>query len=306
MKQLSLRNILIFAFFNTKLSFFHNIEHLRMKSYFLPQKFLLILPLKNIVMQKKPLILVTNDDSYRAKGIRELVDMIKYFGKIVVVAPQNAMSAKSHSITVTDPLWLKKIKEETDIEWYHLSGTPADCVKFAVHKILAQKPDLVVSGINHGPNYSVSQFYSGTVAAAVEGTLNGIPSIAFSVNDFDPEAGFRHTQKHIKSILKEVLANPLPKDICLNVNFPDEKSAIKGLKVCRQTRGKWVEEFIEHEHPFMGKHYWLAGTFTNFEPDDSDNDVWAVENGYTSVLPMNIDLTAYDYLEKIKNWENKI
>ncbi|MCK5538573.1 MAG: 5'/3'-nucleotidase SurE, partial [Bacteroidales bacterium] len=253
-------------------------------------------------MHKKPLILITNDDSYRAKGIKELVEYIKDLGKIVVVAPKNPMSAKSHSITVTEPLWIKKLSSENDITWYYLNGTPADCIKFALHQLLEEKPDLILSGINHGPNYSVSQFYSGTVAGAIEGTLNGVPSIAFSLNDFDSEADFSKSKDYIRKITKEVLANPLPTNICLNVNFPDFKTKHKGLKICRQTHGKWVEKFIEQTHPWAGNYYWLSGTFTNFEPDAGDNDVWAVENGYASVLPLNIDMTDYNYIEKIKSW----
>ena len=252
-------------------------------------------------MNNKNLILITNDDSYRAKGISELVKSVKHLGKIVVVAPKNPMSAKSHSITVDEPLWLKKIKEEENETWYHLSGTPADCVKFALHELLERKPDIILSGINHGPNNSVSQFYSGTVSAAIEGTLNGISSIAFSVNNFDPDAKFNHTHKHIAKIVENILENKLPKHICLNVNFPAEET--KGIKICRQTRGKWEEKFIKQQHPFKGDFFWLSGTFTNFEPQAGDNDVWAVENNYTAVLPIDIDITAYKFMQEIEVWE---
>jgi len=254
--------------------------------------------------KSEKLILITNDDSYRAKGIKELVDMVKHLGRVVVVAPRDPMSAKSHAITVDEPLWLKKIKSEQNEEWYHLNGTPADCVKFAIHEILQERrPDIVLSGINHGPNNSVSQFYSGTVSAAVEGTLNGIPSIAFSVNNFMPDAKFSHAKEHIIKITSEVLEKSLPAHICLNVNFPKGANPIKGLKVCRQTRGKWEEKFIKQEHPYRGNFYWLSGTFTNFEPKAGDNDVWAVENDYTAVLPIDIDITAYKFMDDIRDWE---
>jgi 5'-nucleotidase len=254
-------------------------------------------------MQNKPLILITNDDSYKAKGIKELVEFVKDLGRIVVVAPKDPMSAKSHSITVTEPLWIKKLSENENITWFHLNGTPADCVKFALHEVLEERPALILSGINHGPNYSVSQFYSGTVAGAVEGTLNGIPSIAFSLNDFDSKADFSQAREFIRQITAEVLKNPLPINICLNVNFPSIEKELKGLKICRQTHGKWVESFVKQAHPYNGNYFWLTGTFTNFEPDAGDNDVWAVENGYASVLPLNIDMTDYDFMEKIRDWE---
>jgi len=254
-------------------------------------------------MHQKPLILITNDDSFRANGIKQLVEFVKDMGQIVVVAPKNPMSAKSHSITVTEPLWIHKISDEDNVTWYHLNGTPADCVKFAIHEVLKNKPDLVLSGINHGPNYSVSQFYSGTVAGAIEGTLNGIPSVAFSLNDFDSEADFSKTREYNRQITKEVLQHALPTNVCLNVNFPHAGVKTKGLKICRQTHGKWVEKFIEQSHPWAGKYYWLSGTFTNFEPDAGDNDVWAVENGFASVLPLNIDMTDYKFMETIKHWE---
>ena len=249
-----------------------------------------------------PLILISNDDSIFAKGIKEIVEVAKKLGDIVVVAPDSPQSAKSHSITLEAPLTYKKsdIFGE-DVEAYACSGTPADSVKLALNQLLTKKPDLVISGINHGSNFSVNLIYSGTVAAAVEGTIHEINSIAFSITSHEPDADFSSAKIYAEQIIKKILKTK-EKDICLNVNIPEAKySDIQGIKICKQTKGAWFEEFSQFSHPNKSAPYfWLTGKYVNFEPERTDTDVWAIENNYVSVVPIKIDFTDYQMIEKLK------
>ncbi len=254
----------------------------------------------------RPLILVSNDDGINAKGINELVDAIKTLGNIVVVAPDKGNSAKSHAVTMTEPLILKKIQRDDGVKSFSCSGTPADSVKIAIHEILDRKPDLLISGINHGSNASISVVYSGTFAAALEGKLNGVPSIAFSLLNYDSDADFALAKKYAKSIVKKILKNGLDKDICLNVNIPDiPVKEAKGVKICRQTTGSWQEKFEKRKHPHGSNYYWLTGEFHNYEPDAEDTDEWALQNNYVAIVPIKLDWTDYEQIDELKKWNLK-
>lgn len=251
--------------------------------------------------EKRPLILVTNDDGVDAKGIRSLVEMVKPFGDVVVVAPLHVHSGMSHAITVTIPVRYKKLKEEENVTVYGCSGTPVDSVKLAFSEILPREPDLLVSGINHGSNASVSVIYSGTMAAVIEGCINGIPAIGFSLLDFDPDADFSASIEFGRKIVKHTLENGLPEHTCLNVNIPalpvDE---IKGIEVCRQAKGVWREEFDKRKDPREGEYFWLKGYYEDFENGATDTDEYLLRNSYISVVPIKIDLTNYEALESLK------
>ena len=250
---------------------------------------------------KKPLILVVNDDGINAPGIRKLISIINDFGEVVVVAPDGPQSGKGHAITIESTIRCDKvIIDDGPQTEYSCSGTPVDCVKLAVNKLITRKPDLCVSGINHGSNSSINVIYSGTMSAAVEGALEGIPSIGFSLLDYSHEADFSEGEKYIREITQSVLDNNLPEGVCLNVNIPksvDDKK-IKGIKVCRQAKANWVEEFDEREDPKGRKYYWLTGKFVNYDKGD-DTDERALENHYISVVPVQFDVTAYHAISKL-------
>jgi len=253
--------------------------------------------------QKKPLILVTNDDGVEAKGLNALIESVKPLGRVIVVAPADPQSGMSHAITVKVPLRITKITEENDLVIYKCYGTPVDCVKMAFNHLLTEKPDLLVSGINHGSNASTSVFYSGTMGAALEGCINEITSIGFSLLNLDHNADFTAAQYFVDLITRKVLQNGLPEAVCLNVNIPDvEREKIAGIKICRQNRGYWREEFDKRTDP-AGKHYyWLTGYFHNSEPEAVDTDEWALGNQFVSIVPLHIDLTCYDTLKTLNTW----
>ena len=251
-------------------------------------------------MQNKPTILITNDDGYRAKGISTLIESAKEFGNLVVVAPNNSKSGQSHAITVKEFLRLTKVKEEEGLVLYRCSGTPVDCVKLAIQELKIQ-PDLVLSGINHGTNSSVSVHYSGTMGAVKEGCLSGIPSVGFSLDSFDPNADFSNSAKVIKQVVPEVLKNGLPKWTCININIPDIDH-LKGVKVCRQAHGVWQEEFDKRKDPHGQEYYWLTGAFKLLETKAEDTDEWALRNGYASLVPTTVDTTCYHSLDDISQW----
>ncbi len=262
-------------------------------------------------MEKKPLILVSNDDGITAKGIKCLVECMAEIGEVVVVAPNKAQSGMGHAITIGQALRLDKSDIFGDeILAYECSGTPADCVKLAKHYVLKdRKPDLVVSGINHGSNSSINVIYSGTMSAAIEGSVEGLNAIGFSVCDYGHEADFSHAKEIVLKIAKNVLKNSLPKGITLNVNIPRKsENPIKGIKICRQTNGRWDEEFDERLDPHKRPYFWLTGKFvnedlqSNGEPN-SDTDEWALRNNYVSIVPCSHDLTAHTFIPTLKNWE---
>ncbi len=255
-------------------------------------------------MTKKPLILVTNDDGISAPGIRALISVMKTIGDVVVVAPDSPQSATGHAITINNTLFINKVNIDPDIEQeYSCSGTPVDSVKFAVHEILKRKPDLCVSGVNHGSNSSINVIYSGTLSAAVEAGIEGIPAIGFSLLDYDWNADFEPTKTFIKKIALQVLENGLPDGVILNVNFPKLKEKeIKGIKVCRQAKAIWEERFDKRTNPQGRDYYWLTGEFVTLE-DGNDTDEWALANGYVSLVPVQFDLTAYHAMQQLNTWK---
>ena len=248
---------------------------------------------------QKPLILVTNDDGITAPGIRRLVEFMNEIGDVVVVAPNSPQSGKGHAITINSTLTYEEIKLDGPQKDFSLSGTPVDCVKFALDKVLQRKPDLVVSGINHGANSSINVIYSGTMSAAVEAGVEGLQAIGFSLLDFSWDADFMPAKKYIQGIVTKVLENPMPKGIVLNVNIPKlPEGEIKGVRVCKQADAKWEESFDERINPHGKKYYWLSGYFNNM--DHSENaDETALSEGYISIVPVKFDLTAYEYLHRL-------
>lgn len=253
---------------------------------------------------KKRRILITNDDGIHARGIQALIELLRPYGDLLVVAPDKGQSAMSHAITINAPLHLKKIKEELDLTIYTCSGTSADCVKLAVNELESEKPDYLFSGINHGTNSSISIVYSGTMAAAVEGSIHGITSVGLSTLDYSEAADFTVPVHYTKNILENVFSNNIKKGTCLNVNFPKiTLDEIKGIKVCRQAKSSWVESFDKRTDPHGREYYWLTGKFHNHEPEATDTDDWALRNNYVSIVPVEADLTAYTQIEALKHFE---
>lgn len=263
---------------------------------------------KTIKKSGKPVILVTNDDGITAPGIRNLVEAMKLIGKVIVVAPDSPQSAMGHAITINKPLRLDKVNVFEGVDSWQCSGTPVDCVKLAVNQILHKKPDLCVSGINHGSNSSINVIYSGTMSAAMEGAIEGIPSIGFSLLNYSMEADFSPSRKIIDKVVRNILKIGLPEGTLLNVNIPNLPiSKIKGIRICRQANAKWKEEFDERKDPYGRTYYWLTGKFINFDSGD-DTDEWALQNGYVSVVPVQFDFTAHHaipHLNTVK-WHEKI
>lgn len=251
---------------------------------------------------KKPLILVTNDDGIYAPGIRKLIEIARQIGKVVVVAPDTPMSGMGHAITVKVPLRLIKIAEEKNYVEYSTNGTPVDAMKLGEKVVINGKPDLVVSGINHGSNASVNIIYSGTMAAVLEASIDGIPAIGFSLLDYSHKADFSAVDDYIKTIMQNVLLKGLPEGVCLNVNIPAvRKEEIKGIKICRQAKGRWDEKFEERTDPHQRNYYWLTGVFKNGDAA-KDSDTWALMNNYISVVPVHTDLTAQKAVAELKKW----
>jgi 5'-nucleotidase len=256
--------------------------------------------------KRVPVILVTNDDGINAPGIRNLVEAVKGLGKVVVVAPDKPQSGMGHAITIGNPLRLNPMHHLFDgVEAWQCSGTPVDCVKLAVDKVLRRKPDLCLSGINHGANHSINVIYSGTMSAAVEASIESIPAVGFSLLDYSVEADFTAARKYVRIIVEQVLAHPMDKHLILNVNFPAvPENLIKGIKVARQAYAKYEEDFIERNDPNKKKYYWLTGKFVNFDKG-RDTDVWALEHNYVSVVPVQFDMTNYVLKGKLeKTWKS--
>lgn len=253
-------------------------------------------------MDKKPLILVTNDDGITAPGMRTLISVMNEIGDVVVVAPDGPQSGMGHAVTIDDTLYCSEIKiDDGPQREFKSSGTPADCVKLAVSEILDRRPDLCVSGINHGSNSSINVIYSGTMSAAVEAGVEGIPAIGFSLLDFSWNANFEPLKPYIKQITERVLMNSLPDGVVLNVNFPNN-TEFEGIKICRQARANWVEEFDKRKNPQGRVYYWLTGKFVNMDGGE-DTDEWALANNYISVVPVQFDLTAHHFIQKLNNWD---
>ncbi len=270
---------------------------------FLQLSVLLLLMKKSI--SKIPQILIVNDDGIHAKGIAALVEAVTGLGNITVVAPDKPQSGMGHAVTIHDPLRLKKTNTfGKDVDSWQCSGTPVDCVKLAVDKILHQKPTICLSGINHGANHSINVIYSGTMSAAVEAAIEGVPSIGFSLLDYSADADFSAAQIYVRQLTEMVLAKAISPNLVLNVNIPNvAANKIKGIKICRQAKAKYQEDFTERNDPMGQKYYWLTGTFVN-QDKGKDTDVWALKNNYVSVVPVQYDLTNYDIKNKLeKIWK---
>lgn len=250
--------------------------------------------------KEKPIILITNDDDITSPGIRHLVESVKDLGKVVVVAPDKPQSGMGHAITIGSPLRMNPMSIFGDIEAYQTTGTPVDCVKLAVDKILHRKPDLCLSGINHGANHSINVIYSGTMSAAMEASIEGIPSIGFSLLDYRYEADFTGARQTVKKIVSKLLQKELDKHLLLNVNIPSVPAKeLKGIKICKQAYAKYEEDFDERVDPQGKKYYWLTGEFVNFDKG-KDTDVWALQHNYVSVVPVQFDLTNYALKKKLE------
>ncbi|MDR1866280.1 MAG: 5'/3'-nucleotidase SurE [Bacteroidales bacterium] len=249
----------------------------------------------------KPLILITNDDGYRAGGIRALIETALPFGEVLVVAPAEGQSGMSHAMTVKTPLRLEKRSAAPDCVQYVCTGTPVDCVKIALNRLVDRPPSLLLAGINHGSNSSASVLYSGTMAAAMEGCMSHIPGIGFSLSDHAPNADFSPYLEQVGNIIRKVLQHGLRKGTCLNVNIPKiPVSDMKGTRICRQARGYWREEFERRTDPNQREYFWLTGEFYNEEPDAEDTDEWALSRHYISIVPVQIDMTCYDSMKSLK------
>ncbi len=257
-------------------------------------------------MSQRPLILVCNDDGIFAPGIQALIEVMQELGEILVVAPDSPQSGMGHAITINSTLRVNRIQNTQGLVKYSCSGTPVDCIKMAVSKLSERPISMVVSGINHGSNSSINVIYSGTMSAAVEGCIEGIPSIGFSLCNYSYDADFESCKPYVKKIAELVLEKGLPEGVCLNVNIPSVHfNKIQGVRVCRQAKAYWEEEMDERTDPRGGKYYWLTGVFKNMD-DGIDTDEWALANNFISVVPIQIDITAYKAMEELKMWDFSI
>lgn len=254
-------------------------------------------------MKQDRLILISNDDGVDAKGLKCLIDAARHYGKVIVAAPKLAMSGMSHAITIKSPLRANKVREEEGLVVYSCEGTPVDCVKLALNQLIGRRPDIVLSGINHGSNSSSSVVYSGTMAAAMEGCINFIPSAGFSLLDYDPDADFSAARVIVQKVLENMINNDLPEGVCLNVNIPAlEFKELQGMKICRQTKGYWKEEFVKRLDPHNGEYFWLTGNYFNTEEEADDTDEFALREGFVSIVPIQVDLTAYKAWPHFDSW----
>ena len=253
-------------------------------------------------MNNRPLILITNDDGVKAGGIKALIEAVRPYGDLFVVAPDSSKSGMSHAMTVKVPLHLTQVFKEEGLTIYKSNGTPADCIKIALGELLDKKPDYVLSGINHGTNSSVSAFYSGTVGGAREGAFNSIPSIGFSLCDYSLDADFSEAVRICRQIFEFALKNGMKPNDYYNVNIP-KGDFVKGIKICRHAKGRWVEDFEARKDPYDRTYYWLTGHFENAEPEATDTDEWALKNGYASLSPCTVDATCYEKLLELRNYD---
>ena len=251
----------------------------------------------------RPLILITNDDGYRAKGIKTLTKYLTDIADIIVFAPDQPHSGMSSAITSINPLRYFLYKEEENVTTYICNGTPVDCVKLAMN-VLERKPDMIFSGINHGSNAAISVIYSGTMGAAIEGCIHGIPSVGMSLCDFDSNADFSQSGIIASQIAQRIWKEDLPKGICLNVNVP--KGDVKGVLIASQTKGKWTNEFQASKDAMQNDVFWMSGFFDNWEKENKTSDEWALANGYASVVPVKVDMTHYELIDQLKHWEKEV
>ena len=259
---------------------------------------------------KRPLLLISNDDGYQAKGINALIEMLSDLGDIIVCAPEDARSGYSCAFSATTPLRLKCCEQRPGVEIWSCNGTPVDCVKMALAELVPRKPDMVIGGINHGDNGSVNTHYSGTMGVVLEGCMQYIPSVAFSLCDYSLDADFEPLRPLIRQMTERVLREGLPLGVCLNVNFPlilgdsgDPRTSYKGVKVCRMAHGTWCNEVTKCHHPRGYDYWWMVGQYQNDEPEAEDTDNWALTHGYVAITPTQIDVTAYQAIDLIKSWD---
>ena len=242
---------------------------------------------------KRPLILLSNDDGYQAKGVKELAGWLAKHGEVVAVCPDGARSGQAMALTINDPLHVRSLGEKDGVKWYCTSGTPVDCVKLSMHVVLkGRKPDLVVAGINHGSNAAINVLYSGTMGAVLEGCAFGIPAIGFSLTDHSPNAEFSICRPFVDRLVEGVLKNGLPEGVCLNVNIPNITEVPKEMRLVRACRGHWNDEYREYTDPFGRPFYWIQGDFINEEPDNPDTDEWCLHHDRVSVVPVLLERTA--------------
>ncbi|MDD3107588.1 MAG: 5'/3'-nucleotidase SurE [Alistipes sp.] len=256
----------------------------------------------------RPLIFITNDDGYQAKGLRCLIDMMRPLGRILVVAPEVGQSGKSHAITMSQPIYMRLVEEDDDVTIYTCSGTPVDCVKVTFDYLLKDQrlPDLALSGINHGANSGVNVLYSGTMGAAMEESFYNIPTVGVSLLSHDEDADFSSIPSFVLPIIERVMRGEAGIPVCLNINVPDlPHGQIRGVKFCRQTRGFWREDFEKRQDPRGRDYYWLSGYFVNTEPDAVDTDEWALKNDYIAVVPVQVDQTNYTQLRQLQAWNTQ-
>ncbi len=255
------------------------------------------------MQNRKPLILISNDDGYHSAGIRKLADIVKPLADILVVAPESARSGYSCAFSATEYLRIKPRHNMGEVNVWSCSGTPVDCVKIALDQLCdGRQPDLIISGINHGDNSSVNNRYSGTMGVAYEGCMKFIPSIAFSSCFYHEDANLEPLRPYIEKIVTKVLTHGLPQGICLNVNFP-ARELFEGVKVCRMTMGRWVNEMVKEHHPRGYDYFWVVGEYHNDEPEAIDSDQWALNNGYVAITPTQIDVTAYKFMDEVRSWK---
>lgn len=252
---------------------------------------------------KKPFILISNDDGYQAKGINSLVDMIRDMADILVCAPESGRSGMACAFSANEPLVLVPQKQEEGLEVWSCNGTPVDCVKLALEELCKERrPQMVIGGINHGDNASVNAHYSGTMGVTLEGCMKYIPSVAFSLCTHDWFADFEPLRPYIRKIVRKVLDDGLPKGVCLNVNFP-VVDQFKGVRICRMAPGTWDNEVVKCRHPRGYDYWWMVGRYNNDEPEAEDTDNWALRHGYVAITPTKIDITSYEMIEQMKNWD---
>ncbi|MDA3882232.1 MAG: 5'/3'-nucleotidase SurE [Bacteroidales bacterium] len=253
----------------------------------------------SILMQNRKKIFVTNDDGIHAHGLQVLIEEMKKLGDVLCIAPERTQSGMSHAITFSNPVSLEQHRDEPGIKSYSLTGTPVDCIKIALDRFYTnEKPDLIVSGINHGSNSSICAIYSGTVAAAREGGINNIPSIAFSSVNFEKNADFTHYSPYVYSISEKIITQGIPEYVFLNVNFPHTKN-IKGTRVSHQAKGVWIERFERRTDPHDREYFWLTGNFKNFEPEAEDSDEWLLKEGFATITPLKIEKTDTESISKL-------
>ena len=253
-------------------------------------------------MTKRPLILISNDDGFQAKGINSLVDMLSDMADIIVCAPDSARSGFSCAFSATTPLRLTLQEKREGVEIWSCNGTPTDCVKMALANICQRQPQMVIGGINHGDNASVNAHYSGTMGVTLEGCMKFIPSVAYSLCDNHDDADFEPLRPYVRMFTEKVLNEGLPQGICLNINFP-KGTIFKGVKMCRMALGSWYSETIQCHHPRGYDYWWMVGHYRNEEPEQQDTDRWALDNGYVAITPTQIDVTAYEFLKQKEDWE---